>query len=276
MGPDRPADQGMAALGGTLLRLIVLTACLVALVVLAGPSLEAKAQGQPTPTATATVTPMAAPAATATVTPMAVPAATATVTPTAAPAATGGTVAGVVFEDLNGDGLKGPDEPSLVNVLVTLRVRGGGAAARRETTTGPDGLYQFAGLAAGPYRLDIEPPPQFVGPDEDQLGINVAGAGETTRVDFALIRGVNATVTPTSTAVPATPTPTPVPATPTPTRPAASPVASPSPAAAVAKPAGAPAGTAPRAGGFPLTLALSLLGGGAATLGVGAYLLRRR
>ena len=246
------------------MRLIVLTACLVALVALVGPSLEAHAQGQPTPNATPT--------------PSATPTSSATATPTAAaaPAVTGGTVAGAIFEDLNGDGLKGADEPGLLNVPVTLRVRGGGAAARRQTTTGPDGLYQFAGLATGPYRLDIEPPSQFVGPDEDQLGINVAGAGETTRVDFALIRGVEVTSTPAPTGAPATPTPTAVPATPTPTRPAASPVAQPSPAASpAAKPAGVPLGTAPRAGGFPSNLALSLLGGGAAALGVGAYLLRR-
>src|SRR5215207_9853268 len=115
-GTRQAGRSGHGGGWGYSVRLIVLTACLVTLVALAGPSLEAKAQGQPTSTATATVTPMAAPAATA------------TVTPTAAPAATGGTVAGAVFEDLNGDGLKGPDEPSLANVPVTLRVRGGGAA----------------------------------------------------------------------------------------------------------------------------------------------------
>src|SRR5215208_1948496 len=261
-GTRQAGRSGHGGGWGYSVRLIVLAACLVALVALMGSSLEAKAQGEPPPTATATPTPEATPI------PAAGLAATATVTATAAPAATGGTVAGAVFEDLNGDGLQGPDEPSLVNVPVTLRVRGGGAAARRQTTTGPNGLYQFTGLAAGPYRLDIEPPSQFVGPDEDQLGINVAGAGETTRVDFALIRGVQATITPTPTAAPATPTPT---------RPAASPVAQPSPAASpAANPAGVPLGTAPRAGGFPPTLALSLLGGGAAALGVSGDLLRRR
>ena len=43
----------------------------------------------------------------------------------------------------------------------------------------------------------------------------------------------------------------------------------------VAKPAGAPA-PAPRAGGFPMELAAPLLAGGAAAVGTGAYLLRRK
>ena len=46
--------------------------------------------------------------------------------------------------------------------------------------------------------------------------------------------------------------------------------------AVVVKPAGAPATTtAPRAGGFPIELAMPLLAGGAAAVGGGAYLLRR-
>jgi hypothetical protein len=52
--------------------------------------------------------------------------------------------------------------------------------------------------------------------------------------------------------------------------PAAKPAASPSPAAKPA--AGAPA---PRAGGFPMELAVPLLASGAAAVGGGVYLLRR-
>jgi hypothetical protein len=48
--------------------------------------------------------------------------------------------------------------------------------------------------------------------------------------------------------------------------------AQPKPATPTPKPAGAPA---PRAGGFPMELALPLLGGGAAALGGGVLLLRR-
>lgn len=56
---------------------------------------------------------------------------------------------------------------------------------------------------------------------------------------------------------------------PKPTGPAPAPVASP-----VAKPVGA-ATTPPRAGGFPLELALPLVAGGAAAAGAGTYMLRR-
>ena len=49
--------------------------------------------------------------------------------------------------------------------------------------------------------------------------------------------------------------------------------AAPSPAP---KPATTTPAPAPRAGGFPLELAMPLLAGGAAAVGSGAYLLRRR
>ena len=45
------------------------------------------------------------------------------------------------------------------------------------------------------------------------------------------------------------------------------------PPSPVAKPTGAPA---PRAGGFPMDLAMPLVAGGAAAVGAGAYLLRRK
>ncbi|MCC6178075.1 MAG: hypothetical protein IT305_22460 [Chloroflexi bacterium] len=69
---------------------------------------------------------------------------------------------------------------------------------------------------------------------------------------------------------------------PTPPSPVASPAASPVAPLPAAKPAASPAASpvstapAPRAGGFPVGLALPLLAGGAAATGAGAYLLRRR
>ena len=63
------------------------------------------------------------------------------------------------------------------------------------------------------------------------------------------------------------PSPSPSPAAPAPVVPApvVSPVASPASTA-----------PAPRAGGFPMVVALPLLAGGATAVGAGAYLLRRR
>lgn len=61
------------------------------------------------------------------------------------------------------------------------------------------------------------------------------------------------------------------------TKPAGSPAAAPvAPPAVVPAPAAKPVGApAPRAGGFPMELALPLLAGGGAALGGGTYLLRR-
>ena len=62
----------------------------------------------------------------------------------------------------------------------------------------------------------------------------------------------------------------------------AQPSPSPSPAAPAAAPAASPVASpastspAPRAGGFPMAVAVPLLAGGAAAVGAGAYLLRRR
>jgi len=56
------------------------------------------------------------------------------------------------------------------------------------------------------------------------------------------------------------------------------PAPSPSPAAPAASPVASPASTTtpPRAGGFPMGVAVPLVAGGAAAVGAGAYLLRRR
>jgi hypothetical protein len=58
----------------------------------------------------------------------------------------------------------------------------------------------------------------------------------------------------------------------------AQPSPSPSPAAPAASPVASPASTTtpPRAGGFPMGVAVPLLAGGAAAVGAGAFLLRRR
>ncbi len=73
-----------------------------------------------------------------------------------------GTLAGVVWQDLNADGVQGPGEPGIPNA--TVQVRGAGPDGAFSTAddllflpvvTGPAGTYGLAGLPAGTYRVDI-------------------------------------------------------------------------------------------------------------------------
>jgi hypothetical protein len=60
-----------------------------------------------------------------------------------------GSVAGVVYRDLDGDGVRDEGEPGVPGVPVALDGPGG----PRSTTTGADGGYVFAGLLGGDYTL---------------------------------------------------------------------------------------------------------------------------
>ena len=219
---------------GCFVRSTLLALSLAVAAVLLGRTHEASAQATPTPTPTPTARPAG---------------------PT--PVAAGSTIAGIVFEDEDGDEIRDTDEVGRGGVTVALRMRGGGDAGRRQTTTNPGGLFEFSGLAPGEYRLDIEPPAGFLS-ERGGADVTVARPGETAQVNFGLARQPGPTPTP---AARASPQASPAPATPI----------APQPTVA-AKPTGAPA---PRAGGFPMELALPLLAGGGAAVGTGAYLLRR-
>lgn len=66
-------------------------------------------------------------------------------------APTEASLAGNVYEDLNANGVQDAGESGLAGVAVTVN----GAEAPRTVTTGPDGAFQFAGLAAGTYALAV-------------------------------------------------------------------------------------------------------------------------
>jgi hypothetical protein len=74
-------------------------------------------------------------------------------------------LSGVKYEDRNGDGGRGPDEPGLPGWTITLSYNGTPVAA---TTTGPDGSYQFAldatrlPIGAGTYSVAETPQPGWV------------------------------------------------------------------------------------------------------------------
>lgn len=65
-----------------------------------------------------------------------------------------GSIRGLVFIDLNGDGALGPDEPGVAGVRVRLD---GGGEGFHVITSGA-GSYEFGGLAVGSYNVSIEAP----------------------------------------------------------------------------------------------------------------------
>ncbi|HEY66263.1 MAG TPA: hypothetical protein G4O02_17060 [Caldilineae bacterium] len=82
------------------------------------------------------------------------PTATPTPTPTATPIP--GSISGTVWFDRNGDGVRDPGEPGLVDV--TIRLFAGNTQIASTTTLG-DGSYQFPSLPPGTYRVQEQNPP---------------------------------------------------------------------------------------------------------------------
>src|SRR5579862_5073995 len=83
-----------------------------------------------------------------------------------------GNIGDFVWHDLNRDGLQDFGEPGLQGVKVRLLTAGG--AEITTTTTNASGIYNFGGLCAGSYRIDVDlstlpagftPSPTNVGPD---------------------------------------------------------------------------------------------------------------
>ena len=78
----------------------------------------------------------------------------------------GGTIAGQIFNDIDGDGDIGAGESGVSDLLVTLKrtSTGGGATlgAQRVARTSADGGYHFAGLTAGTYQLTVSPSSRIV------------------------------------------------------------------------------------------------------------------
>lgn len=69
--------------------------------------------------------------------------------PEASPSVTAAaSISGIVWEDLNFDGVRQADEPGLKNVLMR--------AGRLDSLTGPDGSYSFEGLAPGSHVVTVE------------------------------------------------------------------------------------------------------------------------
>ncbi|MFQ5855212.1 MAG: collagen binding domain-containing protein [Anaerolineae bacterium] len=148
----------------------------------------------PSSTSTSTATPSATPTATAT----ASPTATATATPTPSPTFTPcpASIAGLVWEDGNENGVRDVGEPALAHAIVTLWEVD---VALQSLATGADGRYNFPGLVPGRYRVVETDPPGYRSTTAALVTID-AGCGLTTQ-DFGdhlpanvCPRGVNGVV----------------------------------------------------------------------------------
>ena len=122
---------------------------------------------------------------------------TATVTISVAARAPQGSVAGIVYNDKNGNGQKDGTEAGVAGVTVILANAGGGGVetstvtgsdAERSTVTDGDGIFRFAAVAAGAYTLRVELPTGFAIAGPAQLAVTVNITGETTVPPFALKR----------------------------------------------------------------------------------------
>lgn len=87
-----------------------------------------------------------------------------------------GTVQGIVFQDLDGDGQRGDAEPGLAGVTVHLMADVGPAENRRTTTTSAEGWFVFEQVPAGAYRLEEADPEGFISSTPDLLSVFVSEA----------------------------------------------------------------------------------------------------
>jgi hypothetical protein len=83
-----------------------------------------------------------------------------------------GTVGGVAFNDVNGDGTQDPGESGIGGVVISLV--GGGTIS---TTTLSDGSYSFSGVAEGSYTVESELPAGFVRTSPASVPIAIAPNG---------------------------------------------------------------------------------------------------
>lgn len=157
-----------------------------------------------TPTRTATPTSTLSPTASATPTITPTGTHTSTPTPTITPTPTTGIISGIVWNDLNGNGLKDIGEPGLPGATVELLDKLHNLL--QVWVTAGNGLYQFSGLEPGTYILQETNPPGFQSTTQDEWWVNVI-ANWTITINFgdwipAPTATPTRTRTPTATASP--------------------------------------------------------------------------
>jgi hypothetical protein len=68
-----------------------------------------------------------------------------------------GVIGDLVWNDLNGDGIKTPNEPGLPGVVITVTTVIAGATVTYTTVTDATGTYQIAGLPLGTFTVAVDP-----------------------------------------------------------------------------------------------------------------------
>ena len=123
------------------------------------------------------------------------PTPTATQSPTATTVARNSFIAGVVFEDDDGDETRSGREDGRRDVTVTLQLNNR-TGDKQRAKTDRSGAYEFRDLAAGTYLVTAEAPDGYLFTTKDRLEVKVDGQDGTRLADFGLIKK-GATLTPT-------------------------------------------------------------------------------
>ncbi|MCC9000411.1 MAG: carboxypeptidase regulatory-like domain-containing protein, partial [Candidatus Contendobacter sp.] len=93
----------------------------------------------------------------------------------------GGTISGVVFNDLNGNGIQETGEPGIGGVTLTLKDNQGVTVAT--TTTDGDGRYTFTGVTAGNYQIVETDPAGYTSTTVNAVPVTVTD-GRTATIHF--------------------------------------------------------------------------------------------
>lgn len=96
-----------------------------------------------------------------------------------------GQVGDLVWHDRNRNGIQDPGEPGIGNLKVSLRDQQSYSLITSTTTDG-FGIYQFNGLCAGNYRVEVTPPIGFVATPATQ-GDNTAADSNPNPADVSLL-----------------------------------------------------------------------------------------
>ncbi len=137
-----------------------------------------------------------------------------TITPSGSPAPGSGTISGVVYNDLNKNGVQDTNEQGYPNATISLQ-----GTQTATTTTSQSGSYTFSNLLQGLYGVSITLPSGY---QATTTGSSIVTLGTNATVNFGIVSN-QITITPTLTITPtasptATLTPTPrLTVTPTPT-----------------------------------------------------------
>jgi len=86
-----------------------------------------------------------------------------------------GSVSGVVFNDINGNGVQDPSENGIGGVTVGLYTSGGALVST--TTTAADGSYLFTGVTAGAYSVRETDPSGFTSTTPNDVPVSVPAGG---------------------------------------------------------------------------------------------------